>query len=168
MKTKTVNTTPGKYKYVTTGGETFTFKPKRLPRCHDCGVKVGEFHEVGCDVEECDNCHSQLISCGHAGMTPRGVPYGKERRANFVGVSKPTTSKENWEERLEKMWVADVDGSVWFAPNELKAFIQSELDQARVEELDKVFKKGNRPDITKDELLIWINNKIVDLKKGAK
>lgn len=33
-------------------------------RCHDCNVKKGEYHHVLCDVEECPNCHSQMIGCG--------------------------------------------------------------------------------------------------------
>lgn len=36
---------------------------ERLP-CHDCGVKVGEFHIGGCDAERCPKCKGQLISCG--------------------------------------------------------------------------------------------------------
>jgi hypothetical protein len=31
--------------------------------CHDCIVIKGQFHVPGCDVEECPNCHGQLISC---------------------------------------------------------------------------------------------------------
>ncbi len=31
--------------------------------CHDCGVKIGEFHEPGCDWEECPFCNGQLLSC---------------------------------------------------------------------------------------------------------
>jgi len=31
--------------------------------CHDCGVVPGQFHVMGCDVEECPNCGEQLISC---------------------------------------------------------------------------------------------------------
>lgn len=34
--------------------------------CHDCGVKRGEYHVGGCDVEECPRCGGQMIcyDCG--------------------------------------------------------------------------------------------------------
>ena len=32
-------------------------------RCDDCNVKLGSIHHKDCDVEECSNCHNQLISC---------------------------------------------------------------------------------------------------------
>ena len=31
--------------------------------CHDCGVKEGELHESGCDVERCHTCGQQVIVC---------------------------------------------------------------------------------------------------------
>jgi hypothetical protein len=33
-------------------------------RCHDCNVKVGQYHHPGCDNEICGRCGGQLISCG--------------------------------------------------------------------------------------------------------
>ena len=31
--------------------------------CDDCGVAKGQLHIPCCDVEECPNCHTQLLSC---------------------------------------------------------------------------------------------------------
>ena len=33
-------------------------------KCHDCGVEKGEYHDPGCDMEECPVCGRQWISCG--------------------------------------------------------------------------------------------------------
>jgi hypothetical protein len=34
--------------------------------CHDCGVREGQLHEPGCDMERCPFCGRQLITCGCA------------------------------------------------------------------------------------------------------
>jgi hypothetical protein len=34
--------------------------------CHDCGIlnKTGNYHHIGCDMEQCPKCGGQLCSCG--------------------------------------------------------------------------------------------------------
>lgn len=32
-------------------------------RCHDCGIKHGNHHHPGCDVERCPRCRGQFITC---------------------------------------------------------------------------------------------------------
>ena len=39
-------------------------RKRRRYVCHDCGVKEGQLHLSGCDMESCPFCGGQLISCG--------------------------------------------------------------------------------------------------------
>ena len=39
-------------------------------RCHDCVVRTGQFHHVGCDMEECPACGGQMLSCDCVAVTP--------------------------------------------------------------------------------------------------
>ena len=39
------------------------FRKNDIKRCHNCNVVVGNYHHLGCDMEECPICHKQLISC---------------------------------------------------------------------------------------------------------
>lgn len=32
--------------------------------CGDCSAKAGQYHALGCDLEECPKCYHQMISCG--------------------------------------------------------------------------------------------------------
>jgi hypothetical protein len=38
--------------------------------CPDCGVKIDQPHESGCDIERCSVCKMQWIGCGHRGHKP--------------------------------------------------------------------------------------------------
>ena len=49
------------YKRIPFGQEKFSFK---MDICGDCGVKKGQIHTSGCDIEECPICGNQLLSCG--------------------------------------------------------------------------------------------------------
>lgn len=50
-------------KVIPYGSETRANFAKHSEVCHDCSCKIGEYHMQGCDVEECPNCHCQLINC---------------------------------------------------------------------------------------------------------
>ena len=49
------------YKRIRYGEEEFPWPDERCP---DCGAKLGHFHHMNCDVEECPICGGQLIGCG--------------------------------------------------------------------------------------------------------
>ncbi len=36
---------------------------RELRNCSDCGVKPGELHQYGCDIERCPLCGGQSIGC---------------------------------------------------------------------------------------------------------
>jgi hypothetical protein len=42
-------------------------EPGRRPldeRCFDCGVEVGGFHHLGCEVQACPQCDDDAVWCG--------------------------------------------------------------------------------------------------------
>jgi hypothetical protein len=64
----------------------------KLHNCPDCGVKPGEVHEVGCDVERCSVCGGQRLGddgCkGHDKQFARwtGIWPGKAE-ADYLGIN---------------------------------------------------------------------------------
>ena len=67
-------------------------------RCRDCGVKPGETHDGGCDVERCSVCKGQWISCGHEDHDPEKSKWtglwpgvAECRELGFYCVERPHT-----------------------------------------------------------------------------
>ena len=59
------------------GHATYFIEGEELPRvpfgmereredspCPGCGAYFGDFHQAGCDVEECPRCGGQVATCG--------------------------------------------------------------------------------------------------------
>jgi len=74
----------------------------KLRNCPDCGVKPGEVHETGCDVERCSICGNQWLMCGHkkndkqfshwTGIWPGGV------EADYLGIDLNEFYKQGYEQ----------------------------------------------------------------------
>jgi len=43
--------------------------------CPDCGVKPGEFHAIGCDIERCPACGGQALSCACSNEKRNEYPW---------------------------------------------------------------------------------------------
>jgi hypothetical protein len=52
-------------------------------RCPDCGVMPGGLHHMGCDVERCNACGGQALSCGYCVKDEEDVP--ETHRTRWTG-----------------------------------------------------------------------------------
>ena len=72
------------------GGSDFT------QACHDCGVLPHQYHVEGvCDMEECPNCHGQVIGCD--------CPYEGDEASEIVTIEQKPNPPLNWQELLKRM-----------------------------------------------------------------
>ncbi|WP_153952870.1 hypothetical protein [Halosegnis longus] len=39
--------------------------PRTADQCPDCRATQGEYHDWGCDIEQCPICQKQLLGCEH-------------------------------------------------------------------------------------------------------
>lgn len=86
----------------------------RVPqeKCPDCGVKIGESHQGGCDIEHCPACGQQAIIHGSSGPGDRddeckGLP---DKGTVWTGVFPGTDEAAalglftRWDE-TKKQWI---------------------------------------------------------------
>jgi hypothetical protein len=68
------------------GNEPLFRDREKLPICHDCNAKPGQFHKPDCDMEICPICGDQLMTCGC------DIKTSKRIRWNIIS-SKSSTKK---------------------------------------------------------------------------
>lgn len=73
---------------------------KTETRCHDCGCKEGELHDLGCDMETCPRCGGQIITCDCVyGML--GIDASPGTWAYSHGLT--DKQEEEWQVKLEEI-----------------------------------------------------------------
>ena len=73
---------------------------KKQPICHDCGVREGELHQPGCDMERCPFCGGQLITCN---CSYKKLGFEHDENKPYCGLP-PEIYKGGLTEELEKKW----------------------------------------------------------------
>jgi hypothetical protein len=86
---------------------------KKRATCHECGVKEGQLHLLGCDMEYCPFCGDQLISCGHGAM-PEDILEDKGRIPYIRYPNLCVKCGTLWPEMFE---VPDEDWARYVQPN---------------------------------------------------
>ena len=85
--------------------------------CHDCGAKVGELHDHGCDVECCPLCGGQLIACGCVYIVNGIDPVDLKDNFPMLWDNGPTDSMyKNFDDEIERLggylpWMGDSPGT---------------------------------------------------------
>ena len=69
--------------------------------CHDCGVREGEIHQLGCDMERCPFCGGQLITCS-CQYKQLGLPVDHSKP--YAGLP-PEIYKKGLPSALESKWI---------------------------------------------------------------
>jgi hypothetical protein len=79
--------------------------------CHDCGAKPGEFHDPGCDTEQCPLCGFQVISCEHGEDVFRKTGRWFKERLPWTGIWSMT--EEAVEYGFFVRWEGPLPGGSW-------------------------------------------------------
>ena len=95
------------------------WNPYEAHTCPDCGVREGQMHKPGCDMEHCPFCGGQLISCGCA-YKMLGIDVSPGTDAWEHGLTDEQarywTAMLETQERVPYMtypWVCMRGGEVW-------------------------------------------------------
>ena len=70
-----------------------------MKKCHDCGVKEGELHLEGCDMEHCSKCGKQTLMWGNCKNAKPEPYFDTTLSCARCGISNPEfnmVSNELW------------------------------------------------------------------------